>query len=284
MTVIPFTQPAEALSGADWVWWWVDGSGSYGMLVQAKRVTVSQQSWHFDFSYPHGTGSQRSRLMSVAAHLGLMPVYALYLGTGNYRRWEVCSNVHQRGRCLQCVKRSVSLMPALIANDLIVSDSETTYEQSVAMEDLWSPTTAGALLSPALKKQLAPDLASFLSSRQDGTRAVVRSMMDRVLRVRAGAFGAAAPAASKRLHDGDHDRLGPVFRELPDDAGHWGLRYFEQILDPLTQAPPSYVVDIMSGLFDPSHLPPGMTESVAGIIVVPLAEPRPRRRPRRPVR
>lgn len=106
VTVVPFTQRAEALSGADWIWWWVDGRGAYGMLVQAKRVTVSWSKWKFDFSYPNGTGSQRSALMSSSAALGLLPVYALYLGTGDYRDWEPCPDGHRSGRCLYCVKRS----------------------------------------------------------------------------------------------------------------------------------------------------------------------------------
>ncbi|MGE3328909.1 MAG: hypothetical protein AB7N61_26240, partial [Acidimicrobiia bacterium] len=103
VTVVPFTQRAEALSGADWVWWWVDARGAYGMLVQAKRVTVNGIKWKFDFSYPDGTGKQRKTLMAVSATLGLLPVYALYLGTGSYRSWEPCPDGHRSGRCLQCV-------------------------------------------------------------------------------------------------------------------------------------------------------------------------------------
>ncbi len=41
VTVVPFTQRAEGLSGADWVWWWIDQGAAYGMLVQAKRVSAS---------------------------------------------------------------------------------------------------------------------------------------------------------------------------------------------------------------------------------------------------
>jgi len=80
VTVVPFTQRAEALSCADWIWWWVDHRGAYGMLVQAKRVTVTWSKWHFGFDYPRGTGSQRTTLMSSASGLGVLPVYALYLG------------------------------------------------------------------------------------------------------------------------------------------------------------------------------------------------------------
>ncbi|MGW4369804.1 hypothetical protein ACWEKT_29565 [Nocardia takedensis] len=51
VTVVPFTQRAEARSGADWIWWWVDDTAAYGMLVQAKRVTVTGRGWSFDFGY-----------------------------------------------------------------------------------------------------------------------------------------------------------------------------------------------------------------------------------------
>lgn len=270
VTVVPFTQRAEALSGADWIWWWVDHRGAYGMLVQAKRVTVTWSKWHFGFDYPRGTGGQRTTLMSTASALGVLPVYALYLGSGDYRAWERCPDGHRNGRCLQCVKRSVSLMPALLANELLVDNAATTYEQSVALEDLWKPTTTGAIVIPALKRQLAPDLSEFLKKRQEGTRAVTRSMIDRVLRARAGAFGEAPTIAASAVNDGDHDRLGPVFGDLPDDAGHWGLNYFEHTLSPLRHAPPGYVLEIEAGDYDADYLASDMPDNVAGIVVVRL--------------
>ncbi len=56
VSVVPFTQHAEAVSGADWVWWWVDSTSAYGMLVQAKRLTMNQGRWRFDFGYPQRDG------------------------------------------------------------------------------------------------------------------------------------------------------------------------------------------------------------------------------------
>lgn len=270
VTVVPFTQRAEALSGADWIWWWVDGRGAYGMLVQAKRVTVNWSKWKFDFSYPNGTGSQRSTLMSSSAALGLLPVYALYLGTGGYRDWEPCPDGHRSGRCLHCVKRSVSLMPALLANDLLVDNASTTYEQSVALEDLWTPPPKVAPLTPELRRHLVPDLLNFLRTRQNGTRAVTRSMIDRVLRVRAGAFQATPASPSQLTNNGAHDRLGAVFPELPEDQGHFGLNYFHHTLDPLHHAPPDYVLESMSDDIDASHLASNMPDNVAGVVVVRL--------------
>ena len=270
VTVAPFTQRAEALSGADWIWWWVDGAGAYGMLVQAKRVTLAESKWSFDFAYtPRGaTLAQREILHSAATMLDVLPVYALYLGTGKYRGWERCSDSHRSGRCLLCVKRSVSLMPALLGESLVVDDATSTYERSVALEDLWTPTRSRAPLIPVLERRLAPELAEFLRKRQDGTRAIARSMIDRVLRARAGAFNAAPTVAADPRRFGDHDRLGRIFSDLPDDAGHWGLNYFEHTLNPLSHAPPGYVLEVMSGDFNADRLASDMPDNVAGIVVV----------------
>lgn len=274
VTVVPFTQRAEKLSGADWIWWWVDHRGAYGMLVQAKRLTVASSGmWRFGFEYPRGTGAQRDTLRSTASVLGILPVYALYLGTGSYRSWDPCPDGHRTGRCLQCVKRSVSLMPTLLANDLLVDEAETTYEQSVALEDLWAPSTERAILSPALRRHVAPDLSRFLTKRQDGTRAVVRSMIDRVLRVRAGAFGASPAAPATAVADGSHDGLGSVFADLPSDTGHFGLNYFQHTLNPLRHVPPEYVLEITSGDFNAEAFASDMPESVAGIVIVRLTRP-----------
>ncbi|MGW4532245.1 DUF6615 family protein [Nocardia sp. NPDC004340] len=267
--VVPFTQRAEALSGADWVWWWVDSASAYGMLVQAKRVTVTSSAWNFDFGYTTkgAARSQREVLRSAAERLGLLPVYALYLGTGDYRRWEHCADTHRRRRCIDCIKRTVSLMPALLADERLVCDAASTYRSSVALEDLWTGYPASAPLTPVLKNQLPAELSDFLRYQQDGTRAVSRSMIDTVLKARVGEFAAVSTSVASE-HDGDHDRLGSVFGDLPDDTGHWGVRYFEHTLNPLQQTPPPYVLDIMAGDTDEDRLASDMPENVAGIVVV----------------
>lgn len=218
VTVVPFTQRAEALSGADWVWWWVDSRGAYGMLVQAKRLTVGSGKWRFDFRYPNSTGTQRSTLMGAAGAFGLLPVYALYLGTGTYRTWAGCSDGHRSGRCLQCVKRS--LMPALLADTVIVDNPFATYERSVALEDVWDPPESGAMIIPSLREQMTPELSDFLTTPQVGSRAVTRAMTDLVLHARFAQFADAVTGVITVRRNGAHDRLGPVFNRVPDDRGH----------------------------------------------------------------
>lgn len=272
VSVVPFTQNAEAVSGADWVWWWVDSTSAYGMLVQAKRLTMHHGRWRFDFGYPAGAGRQRANLRSTAASLDLIPVYALYLGTGEYRNWEPCPDDHRGRRCPSCVKRSISLMPALLADPAIVHDSAITYERSVALEDLWTPSPGRALPIPTLLEQMDPDLVNFLMSPQKGARAVAKSVIDRVLRVRAGQFSAVSSFASSMMDEGGYDQLGPVFPDVPSDTGHWGVPYFKHVLDPLRHVPPDYVLEIESRELDANELASNMPDDVAGVVVVRLPQ------------
>ncbi|MGP4058858.1 DUF6615 family protein [Mycobacterium sp. 4D054] len=272
VSVVPFTQPAEATSGADWIWWWVDADSAYGMLVQAKRLTVHESNWRFDFGYRTTAGGQESILRATAASLNLVPVYALYLGTGGYRNWEPCPDDHRVMRCTSCVKRSISLMPALLADPAIVNDSVTTYERSVALEELWKPSSTRTLLIPTLVEDMDPELINFLLTPQSGVRQVAKSMIDQLLRARAGQFTAVSPSAPSIVRSGGHDRLGPVFPDLPSDSGHWGVPYFQHALEPLRHAPPDYVLEIQSGEFDADEVASNMPDDVTGVIVVRLPQ------------
>lgn len=269
VTVVPFTQKAEALSGADWVWWWVDSSAAYGMLVQAKRLTVTRKGWTFKFDYrTKGSISlQREILVEAASALGVLPVHALYLGTGDYRKWAPCPGNHWKTRCPECMRRTVSLMPALLASDSMVDDAASTYRWSVALEDLWKPPSTGALLMPTLRRAMSPDLVKFLRERPDGTRAVVRSMVDRVLRARAAQYSSMATTVESPTA-ATHDALGLVFKNLPDETTHDGVRYFDHVLNPMRDSPPDYVLDAMTGDPDLESLQARMPNTVGGIVVV----------------
>lgn len=270
--VVPFTQPAEGLSGADWVWWWVDASSAYGMLVQAKRVTIDAELWSFGFDYqsPKAMQAQRDVLRSTAAELGLLPVYALYLGAGDYRNWERCSKRHTGHGCGGCSRRAVSLMPELLASTAMITDSTSTYEKSVALEEMWTSSGDRPLLIPKVAESLAPELAEYFLTEQRGARAVSRSMIDVVLRERAGQF-ALATDGTVSVADGSHDALGPVFTELPDDTMHGGVHYFEHVLNPLRNVPPDYVLEIMNGDVGTSATQSTMPRQVAGVVVVELS-------------
>lgn len=266
--VVPFTQPAEARSGADWVWWWVDGHASFGMLVQAKRVTIVNGRWSFDFGYQSGnTGNaQRELLRTTADALGLVPVYALYLGSEDYQLAGTHSSDHLRGT--SCA-RAVSLMPELLASELMMTDISSVYEASIPLEEIATPSERAVPLLNPVRDQLSPALAEFLSTRQDGTYAVARSVIDRVLQSRLGAFSSAATAETMWL--GSSDELGYVFTEVPSDRGHFRLPYFPHVLNPLVNAPPTYVLEVLANGADGMRASStAFPDTIAGVIVTHL--------------
>lgn len=120
-------------------------------------------------------------------------------------------------------------MPALLADETLVVDSISTYERSVAWEDLLASSNTSAVLFQGLRQQLSPDVLDFLTTDQGGVRAVTRSMIDRVLRVRSGQGVQSLAEPEVGDIQGGHDELGTIFRELPTDAGHWGDRVLQTV-------------------------------------------------------
>lgn len=271
VNVVPFTQPAEANSGADWVWWWVDSTAAYGMLVQAKRVTIdSRRNWKFDFDYRGG--KQHSTLTTTSARLDLTPVYALYLGTADYRRRLPCSGLHRSGYCTQCAKRSISLMPARLAEPEFVTDASSTYDRSVALEDLWRKPPGSAPLIPELERQMDVQLVDFLTQEQQGPRAVTRAMIDLILKARAGHLTEVTTRVDPSTADGRHDELDPIFRNLPQDVGHWSTPYIPHALQGLFAVPPEYVLEILHGEYDVERTGASMPDNIAGVVVVSMPQ------------
>jgi hypothetical protein len=158
-------------------------------------------------------------------------------------------------------------MPELLADERFVHDSRTTYERSVALEELWTWNRPGPISIPGLSQPLDPELVNFLRIPQSGARAVAKATLDRVLKVRAGQFVGVSTAGPGIMHDGGHDELGRVFPDLPADTGHWGVPYFEHVLGPLRHAPPDYVREIQSGEFDVNRMSSRLS-GTAGVVVV----------------
>ncbi|MGW4369803.1 hypothetical protein ACWEKT_29560 [Nocardia takedensis] len=143
----------------------------------------------------------------------------------------------------------------------------STYERSVALEEVWTGSPAGAPLIPTLGKQVGADLREFLQTRQDGTRAVTRSMIDRVLTARVGQMYSTPTTVRPERHH-DFDTFDPIFGEIPGDTGHWGLRYFEHALNPLRNTLPAYAHRVMAGEFEEDRLASNLPSNVAGVVVV----------------
>lgn len=270
--VVPFTRPQEAQLGADWLWWWIDGTGeAFGMLVQAKRLRTTSRRWRFDFEYPRGSGTQRSRLLGTGRWLGVPATYGLYLGTRDYRAPGPCGAEHKRVDCNQCRRTTVSLMPSLLADSSFVVDAASTYSRSVALEDLGrrqpSAGTAIQHVHPALRRRLDPGLQAFLSKPQSGARRVARELLDTILVARLGQFEAAITEQET------YETLGPIFASMPLDQGHFGEPYFPHVLSGLRPTPPSYVLDAehADGAIEvPAELSNLDESDVAGVVVARL--------------
>ena len=90
--VVEFNKQQEGRGvGADYLWWWIDDSSGecFGMLVQAKRLTLSRRGeWHVDIS--HRDGRQLSDLLRTADDLQVPAVYGVYTGGLVYRASLPC--------------------------------------------------------------------------------------------------------------------------------------------------------------------------------------------------
>lgn len=257
-----FTRGQEAEVGADWLWWWVAPSGeSYGMLVQAKRLYVDKANWRFKFDYK--SGDQRRALFEAAQALDVAPVYNLYLGTQSYRASAHCgADSHRAEDCQNCATRAVSVMPAMLAEKRLVTDAESTYERSLALEAAFDNAEEQSAWLGAIDADLTDDLRAFLHTPQAGVRAIARSLVDRVLAVRAGQFTKSIEEMVRVEH------LGSVFPDLPGDFGHFGSPYMPTMLRGLVHSPPGYVVSVMAG----EKLGEGPAGNVAGVAVFLLGD------------
>lgn len=303
VVVYEFNQHEEARIGSDWIWWWVDDFYSYGMLVQAKRVTIGERDgWKFDFGYQSGKEkvSQRDMLIKAANTLGLLPVYGLYLGTGHYRRWESCGVRHTGKNCQSCDHRSISLMPACVALEGKIVDAATTYCGSKPLETV----TSSMPLSPTslLEGRVPPELATLLQKMQSGVLTVVQNMasvvaerdmivdriLDTLIELEREEIG-----EMKLIQQQDY-RLNKIAPEYADHlsrifGGHPSTisanrrnNDLNQLLSPLSKKPPEYVrnlqkilhvphfEDKLRDLVDYDFNVMAMPENIAGTVVIEL--------------
>lgn len=303
VVVHKFNQHDEAHTGSDWIWWWVDDFYSYGMLVQAKRVTIEERGgWKFDFGYQSGKEkvSQRDMLIKAANTLGLLPVYGLYLGTGHYRRWESCGVSHTGKNCQSCDQRSISLMPACVALERKIVDAATTYCGSKPLETV----TSSMPLSPTslLEGRVPPELATLLQKMQSGVLTVVQNMasvvaerdmiVDRILDT-LKELEREEIGEMKLIQRQDY-RLNKI---APEYADHFSRIFgshpstisanhrnndLNQFFNPLSKKPPEYVrnlqkilhvphfEDKLRDLVDYDFNVMAMPENIAGTVVIEL--------------
>src|SRR5262249_726663 len=72
-------KPEESLEGADWEWWFTDGSTWFGMLVQAKRLDVATQAYQGLDKIVKSSGKlQIDLLVAEAQRKNIQPIYSFY--------------------------------------------------------------------------------------------------------------------------------------------------------------------------------------------------------------
>ena len=257
-----FNQNQEGITGADWVWWWLDDAGeAFGMLVQAKRLRIGTK-WAIDFPYP-GDWRQYKNLSATAAELDLAPTYALYLGTQQYRAPVTCrSSAHVEDDCERCAMEAVSLLLALlgtIGGGFDQTDGEAAYRASRPLESFADAGTHVDLSLELHLDRVDPELRSFLLEPQHGARQIAKMLFDRVAEARKGQFSL---ATEERITTDAQQ----IFTEYPLDRGHFGAPYYPNILRGLRRTPPAYVMDALAGF----ELPEEITKNTAGIVVIQL--------------
>ena len=250
--------------GADYLWWWIDSSRGecFGMLVQAKRLTLSGEQWHVDIR--HREGGQLSDLLRTADELGVPAVYGVYTGGLVYRAALPCLHRQTSGpmdaapappasspatglpgeqECGRCRRMAISMVTAyqLTSNwQSKVMTGRTVLTESVPIEDLVDPAVpSGRVWDVNLRDISDRELRSFLVRPQEGAREIARRIFRLVAHRRSMAFSAAAPELVTVAAG------APVFPDVPEDRGHFPGPYYRHVLQGLRTSPPAYVEDLL---------------------------------------
>ncbi|MFM9760761.1 hypothetical protein [Streptomyces scabiei] len=258
---ITFNKRQEGVIGADWLWWWVDPSGTcFGMLIQAKNLERRKDSWSIDFEHANKSGPQLDLLLRAADLFQVAPAYVLYCGDINYRTGLSCGFRHTEPICDRCTRAGVSVLSALAVQYFLLLSKESAavdaYAHAVPLEDLANPTVRQRPLWDDPNFSNVPELRSFLVERQHGAFQVAKLLFTQVSKLRRAQMLMAAP---RRFDVGG----GNIFPHLPVDSGHFSRSYYGNILRGLRTELPSYVRDAEAG----RALPLELAGRIAGIAI-----------------
>jgi hypothetical protein len=264
----PFTQHQEKSVGADWLWWWIDTTGtSFGLLTQAKVLKRQGAGWQIDFGYrsKRTESTQIDKLIAASRTFDVPAAHVLYCGTPAYRLGLDCGLAHGDGaNCSERERAGVSIVLSLVAQQLMPSAGRNVaaeaFHWALPLEDIVDPDRPQPSQRPLATTH--PDVAAFMRNPQVGARRVAKTMLDAAHRIRMGQFSAALSDEADTIEDA-------VFRHLPTDRGHFSVPYLAHVLGGLRHQPPDYVRDLLAGRTPPRWV----AESVAGIVVIRDSEP-----------
>lgn len=264
----PFTQHQEKSVGADWLWWWIDTTGtSFGLLTQAKVLRRQGPGWHIDFGYRRRKTepTQIDKLLASSSAFDAPAAHVLYCGTPAYRRGLECGLAHPDGaNCRDRERAGVSIVLSIVAQELMPSAGRNAaaeaFHWASPLEDIADPSRPQPTLQPLAP--VHPDIADFMRNPQVGARRIAKIMLDPVHGIRLGQYSAALSDEADHIEDA-------VFSPLPTDRGHFSVPYLAHVLGGLRHQPPGYVRDLLAGRTPPRWA----TESVAGIVVIRDPEP-----------
>jgi hypothetical protein len=119
--IVKFSQKQEGTTtGADWEWWFGDGSNWFGIRVQAKKISPIALTYSQLDKVSGGTGRKQVDLLIADAKChGLWPIYILYNYWTNSRKasppWR-CKSFPQSGPLWGCSFADADSIKGQIAN------------------------------------------------------------------------------------------------------------------------------------------------------------------------
>jgi hypothetical protein len=263
-----FTKRQETTVGADWLWWWIDTTGtSFGLLTQAKILKRRSTGWYVDFGYRRTKteSTQIDKLLTSSVEFSVPAAHVLYCGTPAYRAGLDCRLAHPDGAsCRDRDRAGVSIVPSIVPHYLMprVGDNlaAEAFHWSLPLEDVADPNHPQPPLHPLAP--VHPDIAEFMRRPQVGARRVAKTMLEAMHSIRRGQFSAALAGDMDPVQDA-------LFTQLPNDRGHFGVPYLAHVLGGLRHRPPAYVQDLLADRTPPRWV----TDVVVGIVVVRDPEP-----------
>lgn len=244
--VCTFTQPAEARTGADWLWWWQGGGEWFGALVQAKRNKPVRSRPSYNFGYETGAGHRQVDLLLMAARrLGVPAVYVLYNQPPIPRSVPVSTPCCTVGRESWRTRLRVGVVPGLVARALIRGTEDAAVQYTRPLECLACAGSPPRLLPPVRATITDRELTRFLTVKDlPLPRLVARRFLADLAEMRSAQFRQVTP----QFDVADLATRDRVFAELPTDRGHFAEPYFEHVLRGLRRTPPWYVAAALDGV------------------------------------